>query len=36
MASTHQFDVAKLFGAKDMVAVVTGGRSTRISIFFSS
>ncbi|KAI1253415.1 hypothetical protein MGN70_005623 [Eutypa lata] len=25
MASTHQFDVAKLFGAKDMVAVVTGG-----------
>ncbi|RYP53921.1 hypothetical protein DL768_001233 [Monosporascus sp. mg162] len=25
MASTSQFDVAKLFGAKDIVAVVTGG-----------
>ena len=25
MASTHQFDVANLFGVKGMVAVVTGG-----------
>lgn len=33
MASTHHFDISKLFGVKGKVAVITGGMLIRICNF---